>query len=268
MPKLMEMPIDPLTVGDAVQRVFKGVARGTGGTVLTLNIDILRQYRSSPVLRSVFEHTSVLVADGMPLVVASRLQGTPLPSRVTGTDLLWAITSEAALPGVSIYMAGGRPGDAQRAAEELRRHFPELDVTTRPCLVRPESEAQEVAALSRTLVASAPDVVFLGLPFHAEVAVITALREKLPSTWFVGVGSTFELVSGERTRPPAFLRRLCLEWAWRLTRQPELWHRYLIEDMPIVARLGVDALRVRLHHHRDYSAPLPGQSYTDKDLLL
>lgn len=263
----MDMPIDPVTMEEAIRRIFKGLASGRGGTVLTPNMDILRQYRSSPELKSVFEHTSLLVADGMPLVVALRLQGTPVPRQITGTDLLWTVTSEAAVRGFSVLLAGGRPGDSQRASDRLCRHFPDLHVATYPCFVRPETETQELAELSRFVVDSAPDVVFLGLPFHTQVAAMTALREKLPSTWFIGVGSSFELVSGDRARPPVFLQRLCLEWAWRLTRQPGLWHRYVIDDMPIASRLALEALRVRFNGRHDHM-PVPVPNQTGNDLPL
>ncbi|MDT5016060.1 MAG: N-acetylglucosaminyldiphosphoundecaprenol N-acetyl-beta-D-mannosaminyltransferase, partial [Mycobacterium sp.] len=86
--RLMGMPIHSVTLDDAVDTVLDGIAHGTGGTVVTPNIDILRQYRSSPELQAEFEQTDLLVSDGMPIVVAMRLQRTPVPQQITGTDLL------------------------------------------------------------------------------------------------------------------------------------------------------------------------------------
>jgi N-acetylglucosaminyldiphosphoundecaprenol N-acetyl-beta-D-mannosaminyltransferase len=102
-----------------------------------------------------------------------------------------------------------------------------------------------VAELSRLIVDSRPDIVFIGLPFRTQVATMTALREKLPATWFFGVGSSFELVNGDRARPPRWVQRMCMEWAWRLTSQPQLWRRYIVDGMPIAALLGTSALRAR-----------------------
>jgi len=241
----MDMPIHDVTMREAVDCVFDGLARQRGGTVITPNIDILRQYRSSLELRSVLERTDLLVADGMPLVVALRLQRTPVPQQITGTALLWAISSEAATYGYSVLLAGGPPGDADRAAEGLRQHIPALRVQTYPCFVRPDTESRQLAELSRFVVASRPDVVFIGLPFRTQVSAMTLLRETLPASWFFGVGSRVELVKGDRSRPPRWVQRFCMEWAWRLTRQPQLWRRYLIDGMPIAARMGVAALHAR-----------------------
>lgn len=245
MPTLMNMPINAITRTEAVELVCDSIAVGRGGTVLTPNIDILRQYLASEQLRATFAHTDLLVADGMPLVVALRLQRTPVPEQLTGTDLLWAICGGAADRGLAVLLAGGLPGDAARAADRLCHDLTNLKVQTHPCYVTPDTEAAELAELERVVVEANPDVVFIGLPFLTQVAVMAQLRRALPATWFVGVGSSFELVNGDRSRPPRWLQRLCLEWAWRLTRQPQMWRRYLIEGMPIAVRLVVSALRVR-----------------------
>ncbi|MET9519197.1 WecB/TagA/CpsF family glycosyltransferase [Streptomyces sp. NPDC002994] len=241
----MGMPIHAVTPDEAVGQVFDSLADGGGGTVLTPNIDILRQYRRSPDLRRVFEHTELVVTDGMPLVVALRLQRTPVPQQITGTDMLRALAAGADARGRSVLLAGGRPGEAQRAADRLRQVNPGLRAETYPCYVRPDTMTRELAALSRTLIASSPDIVFLGLPFASQVSIMTDLRPALPGTWFVGVGSSFDFINGDRTRPPEIVRRLCLEWAWRLTSQPWLWRRYLVQGVPTAARLTVDALRLR-----------------------
>ncbi|MFD0368112.1 WecB/TagA/CpsF family glycosyltransferase [Streptomyces sp. NPDC059071] len=241
----MGMPIDAVTLDEAVDRVFDSLAEGRGGTVLTPNIDILRQYRRSPELRRMFEQSELVVTDGMPLVVALRIQRTPVPGQITGTDMLRALAAGAGARGRSVMLAGGRPGEAERAADRLRQVSPGLRAETYPCFVRPETMAAELAALSRRLVAAAPDIVFIGLPFASQTAVMSDLRPALPGTWFVGVGSSFDFVNGDRSRPPELVRRLCLEWAWRLTSQPWLWRRYLVQGLPTTARLAVDALRLR-----------------------
>jgi N-acetylglucosaminyldiphosphoundecaprenol N-acetyl-beta-D-mannosaminyltransferase len=249
------MRIDPVNLEEAVEQVLNGVANGSGGTVLTPNIDILHQYLSSPELRAEFERTDLLVADGMPIVMALSLQRSPVPGQITGTDLLWAVSAGAAARGFSVMLAGGQPGDAGRAAERLRQRNPELDAQCRACYVRPDTEPREMASLSQTLIATRPDIVFLGLPFRTQVSLMTALRVELPESWFIGVGSSFELVNGDRNRPPRWLQILCLEWAWRLARQPHLWRRYFIDGVPTAARLVVAALRVRFQR-----APTHAQS--------
>jgi N-acetylglucosaminyldiphosphoundecaprenol N-acetyl-beta-D-mannosaminyltransferase len=246
----MGMPIDGLTRDEAVERVFEGLADGRGGAVLTPNIEIMRRYRRSPTLQQVFEATELLVPDGTPLVWASRLQGTPVPRRVTGTDMLWALSAAAAERGAAVFLAGGHPGVARRAADQIALAYPALQVAAHPCYIRPGPVADQIEDLARTLRAASPDLVYLGLPFASQVRGITVLRAQLPKTWFVGVGSSFDFVNGDRPRAPEWLQRLGLEWAHRVVHEPRVWRRYLVHGLPFAAQLGVHALRVRMRHER------------------
>jgi N-acetylglucosaminyldiphosphoundecaprenol N-acetyl-beta-D-mannosaminyltransferase len=243
---LMGMPLDGLSLTEAVERVFQGLADGRGGAVFTPNLEILRQYRRTPSVRDVFDETELLVPDGMPLVWASRMQGTPVPQRVTGSDVLAGVTSGAAARGATVFFAGGHPGVAQRAADRLARSNPGLSAAAHPCYIEPGPLAPQVEELVSAIVAEAPDIVYVGLPFTGQVHLVTVLRSRLPRTWFVGVGSCFDLVNGDRPRAPKWLQRLGLEWAHRIVHEPRVWRRYLISGLPFAAHLGIHALTVRM----------------------
>jgi N-acetylglucosaminyldiphosphoundecaprenol N-acetyl-beta-D-mannosaminyltransferase len=248
--RLMGMPLDALRRDEALARMGEGLAQGRGGAVLTPNLDVLRQYRRSAELHDVFERTELLLADGMPLVWASRLQGTPVPERVTGTDMLWGAAALAAERGGLVFLGGGLPGVADRAAAALGRELPGLRFATYPCYVRPGRLAEQVAGLVAAATAAAPEVVLLGLPFAAQVHAIAALRSNLPATWIVGIGSSFDFLTGDRPRAPAWLQGAGLEWAHRIVHEPRVWRRYLVLGLPFAGRLGLHALARRLRADR------------------
>lgn len=256
----MGTPVHGVTVSDTVRRVFEGVRDRRGGRVLTVNVDVLRQYSRSAFLRDAFEHADLVVTDGMPVVWALRLQGTPVPQRVTGTDLLWALSGKAADVGASVFLAGGREGDAEGAANCLATTYQSLTALSFPCFVEPtrptDPQLADVAAAIRS---AAPDLVFVGLPFANQVELMMVLRPVLPATWFVGVGSSFEFLTGARSRAPEWLQAAGLEWAYRLTQQPRLWRRYLLQGLPFAGRVGVTALGARLSRARgrlsDFASP-------------
>ena len=83
-----------------------------------------------------------------------------------------------------------------------------------------------------------------------QVNTIATLRTRLPQAWFVGVGSSFDLVNGDRVRAPVWMQRTGLEWAHRIAHEPRVWRRYLVGGLPIAARLGAHALRVRVRSGR------------------
>lgn len=244
--RLLGMPLDPVRLPDVAARVAAGLQTRQGGAIITPNVEILRQYRRSRELRRFFERLDLRVADGTPVVWASRLQGTPVPERVTGTALIWALAAVAAAHDASIFVAGGQADVAARAAEHLRSLHPTLRVFSSPCFVRPERAiSSEVAPLVATLVADAPEIVFIGLPLASQVHLIEALRERMPNTWFVGVGSAFDFVNGDRTRAPRWVQRAGLEWLHRLGQQPWLWRRYLVDGLPFAAYMLARALAAR-----------------------
>ena len=248
--RLMGMPISAITRDQAVERVFEALSAGRGGRVLTSNIDVLRQYSSSAEVRERFDETELVVTDGVPVVWALSLQGTPVPERITGTDMLMELSAESAVRGKSVLLAGGRPGEAERAAARLSELNPGLIADSHPCYVDPASAPEEFAKLSRLVLERRRDIVFLGVPFAYQLAFMSKLRECAPNTWFVGIGSSFEFLNGVRRRAPEWLQRIGLEWAFRLTQQPRLWRRYLLHGLPFAAHLGLHVTAVRVRRIR------------------
>jgi N-acetylglucosaminyldiphosphoundecaprenol N-acetyl-beta-D-mannosaminyltransferase len=247
----MGMPLDPLTLDAAVARVVAGLDAGRGGSVLTPNLDVLRQHRRSGRLQQAFRDTDLLVADGVPLIWASRLQGRPLPQRITGSDMLWSVARVAAERGDLLFLAGGRPGVPQRAAERLTEVNPGLRTAARDCFVGPGPLAPQVEGLVEDVVAAAPRIVYVGLPFASQVDLIAELRARLPAAWFLGIGSCFDFVNGDRPRAPVWLQRIGLEWAHRVFHEPHVWRRYLVQGLPFAARLGVHSLAARATARRE-----------------
>ncbi len=100
---------DPWTEERVVTHVRAALGRGQGGRILTPNVDILRQIRRDPETRDVLDDSSLIVADGMPVIWASRLAGTPLPARVSGADLIWSLSRGLGHDGRSVFVLGGEP---------------------------------------------------------------------------------------------------------------------------------------------------------------
>jgi N-acetylglucosaminyldiphosphoundecaprenol N-acetyl-beta-D-mannosaminyltransferase len=245
---LMGLPVDPVTSGDAVSKVATELERGHGGWVITPNLDHLRSYRRRPELREHFHEADLVLADGMPLVWASRVQATPLPERVAGSDLIWSLSREAAQRGASVYLVGGNPGSAEAAAEVLRDAAPGLEVAGAhsPPMGFLE-DAGERRRTERAVAASDPDIVYVGLPLDKQVELIPRLRERLPHAWFLGLGISFSFVCGEVRRAPGWMRATGLEWIHRLGQEPRrLARRYLVEGPPFMLELFAHALRRRL----------------------
>ena len=251
-PKLPTIPllgVDFAMVSEqeTVDHVISEIHHGCGGWICTANLDILRQWSGSPEVRGLVGDADVIVADGMPVVWASSLRGTPLPERVAGSSLTYTLTAAAAREGASIFLIGGNPGMAEAAADRLKELNPGLHVAGTLCPpVGFESSKRWSARIRRALHESDPDIVYVGLGFPKQERLIATLRGDHPSAWFVGCGISFSFIAGEFERAPERIQRLGLEWLHRLVQEPgRLWRRYLVQDMPFLGRLLVSALADR-----------------------
>ncbi len=220
-------------------RVLAAWRRGEGGRIVTPNIDILRIVSRCEEARRLVVSSSLILADGMPVVWASRLAGDPLPCRVAGSDLLWALCAAAAAEGRSVYLLGGAGGVPDRAASVLRGRYPDLQIAgTHSPPFGFDASVEGVQAVVAEVREKKPDLVFVGLGFPRQERLIDVLVPELPTTWFVGCGASIDFAAGRLRRAPVWMRRLGLEWTHRLACEPRrLFRRYLINDLPFAIRL-------------------------------
>jgi N-acetylglucosaminyldiphosphoundecaprenol N-acetyl-beta-D-mannosaminyltransferase len=228
-----------VTERECVAAILAALAAGRGGRVATLNLDQLRRCGRDEEFAMRCRRASLVVADGMPLVWASRLQRTPLPQRVAGADLIWSLCAAAAQQGRSVYLLGGAPGTAERAARVLRTRHPDLRVAGVACPPPGfEASERELRALADALRAARPDIVFVGLGAPKQDALAEQMSAVLPEAWWLGVGISFSFVAGALRRAPVWMQRSGLEWLHRLRSEPRrLSRRYLVEGLPFAFRL-------------------------------
>lgn len=253
---LMGLPVDQLTEADTIATVLDAIGAGRGGCLFTPNLHHVQAYANG-VDGKVYERSSKLpgarlvVADGMPLIWASRLRGTPLPERVAGSNLIWTLTAAASRRGVSIFLLGGNPGAAEACAGRMRSEY--ADVRIAGLMAPPHGFEQDERAIEEivaTLRAQAPEIVYLALGFPKQEELALRLAAELPATWFVGVGISFSFVSGEVKRAPRWMQAAGVEWLHRLVQEPRrLFRRYLVDGLPFAVRMFVHALRSRQGRH-------------------
>lgn len=245
---LLSVDFNRLTEAEVVAHVVTALRSGEGGWIVTPNADILRMATREQEARDHIDSATLVVADGTPLVWASRLSGTPLPERVAGSSLILSLSAGMAEQNRSVYLLGGTTGAAERAAKELTRRFPGLVVAGWHCpRFGFESSPTELEELRDRVVAARPDLVYVGLGFPKQERVIAYLRPYLPATWFLGCGAAIGFAAGTLRRAPRWMQRAGLEWLHRLATEPRrLARRYLVHDAPFAVRLLAFAIYVRL----------------------
>ncbi|MEP6473043.1 MAG: WecB/TagA/CpsF family glycosyltransferase, partial [Gemmatimonadota bacterium] len=202
-------PVDACTMAQSVSAIIaRAQAGGPPSYVVTPNAAHLVQLQHDPGFRTIYRGAMLSVADGMPLVWASRALGAPLPERVNGTDLFVNLCKQAAETGLRVYLFGGRAGAADAAAAELVRRYPSLIMAGTCCPPFGfDADPVELARLDDVVKAARPDLLFVGLGAPKQERWIAAHALALGVPVSLGIGVSFEFVGGMVRRAPGWMQR-------------------------------------------------------------
>jgi N-acetylglucosaminyldiphosphoundecaprenol N-acetyl-beta-D-mannosaminyltransferase len=218
-----------MTFAEAIDAVEALVRARRGGAVFTPNVDHVVLADRHERFRRSYARADLCVADGMPLVWASRLVRRPVPEKVSGSDLVPALMERAAARGYRVYLLGAAPGTADEAARVLRERGVPIAGVDAPMLRDPNDAAEQQPILDR-IRRAAPDLVLVAFGAPKQELFIDAVRGEVAAVW-IGVGATLEFIAGRIPRAPRWMSRSGLEWLYRLAREPRrLWRRYLVRD--------------------------------------
>jgi N-acetylglucosaminyldiphosphoundecaprenol N-acetyl-beta-D-mannosaminyltransferase len=173
-----------------------------------------------PDLRGINERAAFILADGKPLVWASRMQGSPLPERVAGSDLIFHLCEEAAREGFRVFLLGGPPGVAEEASRRLVDRYPGLRIVGTECPPFRQPTPEEEEALVDRIRAARPDLLFVAFGQPKGERWIVRHLDRLGVPVSVQIGASLDFAAGRVRRAPRWMQRTGLEWAFRLWLEP------------------------------------------------
>lgn len=199
--------------------------------VVTPNVDHVVMLQKNQALRDAYADAALVVADGFPLVVASKLLGTPLPERVAGSELVEVFFDALQERGrsVRVYLLGAMPGVAVRAARRIDRDWPNVNVVgTYSPPIGFENDEEECEAILQRIERDDPEVVILGVGAPKQEVWTHRFHDRLRGRVVFCVGATIDFLAGEKPQAPVWMRRCGLEWLHRCASEPKrLIKRYL-----------------------------------------
>ncbi len=204
--------------------VDRFVQEGGVHQVATVNPEFVMRARRDDAFRQALAQADLAVPDGVGLIWAGLLLGRRFRGRVPGVELTHRLAALAADRGYALYLLGAAPGVAEEAAACLRKDHPGLRIAgTYAGSPDPADEEQIVARIR----AAAPQILLVA---YGAPQQDLWLRRNLPRLFVpvgMGVGGTLDYIAGRVPRAPAWMRRIGLEWSYRLIRQPWRWRRML-----------------------------------------
>ena len=216
--------IHGVTMEEAVNRIKEFIAAGSPHQVITLNAEILYRATREPALMELIRRADLVTPDGAGILWAARKLGKPLPERVTGIDLMLAIAKEAPAHGWRLFLYGGAPGGAEKAAHNLRQAHPGIDIAgTAHGYLSPEEQEE----LKEQIRQARPHILLVALGAPKQEYWI---RDNLPALGVpvaIGVGGSFDVISGNVKRAPVWMQKAHLEWLYRLIKEPRRYKRML-----------------------------------------
>lgn len=246
--KILGLEIDNLTMAESLDSVSTLIESRNFGFAVTPNVDHVMKLRRDANLRAIYRQAQFVFADGVPLLWASAILGSPLKERVNGTDLFERLCAVAADRDYSVYFLGGNPGSAAAAARALTQRHPRLHCAGCWC-PEPgfEKDPGATKAIQERIAASKADILFVALGAPKQEDWIYRFARQTGVAFAIGIGISFSLVCGEQKRAPKWFQRHGFEWLWRLGIEPgRLWKRYLLEDMPFIGLVGREWARTLL----------------------
>lgn len=235
---LFGLEIDNLDMAGAVQTIlsWRDEPHVACRYVVTPNVDHVVLFQTHVALRDAYRGASLVLADGAPVVAASRLLRKPLPERVAGSDLAPAlfdaatrVFEESGVRSLRVFLLGAAPGVAERAARKIHQRWVGVDVvgTLSPPLGFEHDTAQN-ERIYRAVAETEPDIILIGLGAPKQELWIAQHAGRLAARGALCVGATIDFLAGEKPRSPVWMQRLGLEWLHRLASEPSrLASRYL-----------------------------------------
>jgi N-acetylglucosaminyldiphosphoundecaprenol N-acetyl-beta-D-mannosaminyltransferase len=202
--------------------------------VVTPNADHALILQENPRLRSAYRDAALVIADGWPVVLASRLLGRPLAERVTGSDLVPSVFAAASpRDPIRVYLLGAAPGVAERASRVIEQRYPGVRVVG--AYGPPfgfERDAAENDRILERINAACAELLLVGLGAPKQELWVHTHRERIDAAVALCIGATIDFLAGEKARAPWIMQRLGLEW----------FHRAMTEPRRLVPRYARNAI--------------------------
>lgn len=237
------LPLAPYTMEQALDAVDRAIAARAPTYFITANLYYAMLTHKNADMDAINRGAAFVLADGMPLVWASRWRGRKLPERVAGSDMIFHIAERSARLGHRLYFMGGAPGVGDEAAEKLRARYPGVQIVG---VESPDiggmSEA-EAEALRGRIRAARPDVLFAALGQPKGERWIVQNLKTLGVPVSVQVGATLDFVAGRVKRAPRWMQKTGVEWVYRMLQEPKrLGPRYFWSALFLMRMLGRDLM--------------------------
>ena len=210
------------TMDELVREVTLRINHEQKTFIVTANPEIITYAESHAYYEEILKNSDYIIPDGIGIVIASRLKGTPLQERLAGFDLMYNLLKLSNQHHYKVYLLGTKRDIIDLSALNIKKAFPNLEIVGYHHGYF-HNDKPIIEEIKRTQ----PDLVFVGLGFPKQEQWISHNLEQFQKGIFIGVGGCLNIWGGVNKRAPRFMRTLYLEWLYRLIKEPSRSRRML-----------------------------------------
>lgn len=256
---LLGCPIDSLSLNQTVEEIVRRI-RTTSKPMQHCVVNTFKflLMNRDPLLKVIVHNCDLINADGQSVVWALKLLGRPIAERVTGIDLMEALIGRATQEQLNVYFFGGRPDVLEKVISLYKHQYPTLVIAGyQHGYFRRAGEEEKIAERIRE---GHPHILFVALDSPRKEYWLARHLPELNIPFAMGVGGSFDIISGLYSRAPRWMQTHGLEWLWRLKQDPKrMWRRYvkshslfawlLLKELIVNRRNGNEAHPVKHPRH-------------------
>jgi len=223
--ELLGAYIDMISMDESVERITNFVNSGYLHRVITLNPEYLYKAQQQRELIDIVNSSVLVTPDGIGILLACKIAGYPAIERVTGIDLTMRLCKRSSRLGWRIFLLGAAPNIADEAAEKLKQLYPGIEIVGTHHGYFEECESAKIA---QKISGTGAQILFVALGAPKQERWVAKYQPQTNVPVAMGVGGSFDVISGRVKRAPKWAQNLKIEWLYRLIQNPKRWQRQLV----------------------------------------
>ena len=238
---ILDTVIDVLDEKETINLVEKYINEKEPLHLMGVNADKINSLNTNHRLKEIINGCGIINADGASVVLASRFLKKPLPERVAGIDLMQKLVDVSEKKGYSIYLLGAKQQVVEKTAQVLKGKHKDFNILG---VHNGYFKQQDWKEISKELKKLCPDIVFIGITSPLKEYLIEYLQNDGNKSVFMGVGGSFDVISGNIPRAPLWMQKTNLEWLFRVMQEPRrLFKRYFVGNVTFINAIIKEKVR-------------------------
>lgn len=246
--RMFNIYIDNVNMSEAIEKIDELASNKEDYSyVVTPNVDHIVKVQTDYEFHRIYEDADLILADGVPVIWASKFLKKTLKEKVSGSDLFPLLCEHASKKGYKVFFLGGLEGVAEKAKEELQRKYINLNVVGTYCppfgFEKNEEENNKIIKILNDV---KPDILFVGVGAPKQEKWIYNNRDQYKVPVSLGIGASFDFIAKTTKRAPVWMQKVGLEWFYRFLQEPKrMFKRYFIDDSKFIILLIKEMRKIK-----------------------